>query len=92
MIPQYSLPQIDPRIQTLSDHIHGVNLGREIAVEKDFDQMSKKIEGILNSDFDIFKERLKQEQLKFASGSMNLAEDSDLSELSDGSEDVEKLL
>jgi hypothetical protein len=28
--------------------------------------MSKKIEGILNSDFDIFKERLKHEQLKYS--------------------------
>ena len=56
--------------------------------------MSKKIEGILNSDFDIFKERLKQEQLKYSNVNQSqiALEESDLSDMSDGSEDVEKLL
>ena len=85
---------MDPRIQTLSDHIHGVNLSRQIQVEDDFDGMSKKIEGILNTDFDIFKERLKHEQLKYSNVNQSqiALEESDVSDMSDGSEDVEKLL
>ena len=45
-------------MSSLSDIIHGVNLSKQIQVEKDYDVMSKKIENILNTDFDIIKERL----------------------------------
>ena len=45
-------------MSSLSDIIHGVNLSKQIQVEKDYDVMSKKIENILKTDFDIIKERL----------------------------------
>ena len=77
-------------MSSLSDIIHGVNLSKQIQVEKDYDVMSKKIENILNTDFDIIKERLNYQQTRLIATNLD---DSDINSDSGASEqDIEKLL
>jgi hypothetical protein len=47
-----------PPFSSLTDLLHGQNMAKGVKTEQDFSKMSKKIDRMIDNDFDIIKETL----------------------------------
>ena len=67
----YPYMQVPPQIQTsnpksLTELLHTQDIGKAAKIQKDFHQMSVKIDKMISKDFDLIEENVKNEQIRLA--------------------------